>query len=75
MCWHQGSSEQSGYFTTLSSAAKQNPVWIKTWQFILLGKKETNSAEKAGLSMLYFINCRKYHLEFLKCLHPSGLKV
>ena len=29
-------------------AAEQNPVWSKTWQYILLGKKENNGAEKEG---------------------------
>ena len=28
--------------------AEQNPVWNKTWQYILLGKNENNSAEKEG---------------------------
>ena len=36
-------------------AAEQNPVWNKTWQYIPLGEKENNSAEKEGfLYMLFF---------------------
>ena len=29
-------------------AAEQDPVWNKTWQYNLLGKKENNSAVKEG---------------------------
>jgi len=30
-------------------AAEQNPLWNKTWKYILLGKKENKTAEKEGL--------------------------
>ena len=53
MCKHQGSSEQSGSYTTLSSLLwlNRNMRGIK-WQYTLLGKKENNSEEKEGFLSL-----------------------
>ena len=52
MCKHQGSSEQSGSYTTLSSSLQLN----RTLCGIKHGSthKKKNSAEKEGFSMLLF---------------------
>ena len=50
MCRHIGSSKQSGFYTPLSSSLWLNRTLCGiTWQYILLGKKENNIAEKEGL--------------------------
>jgi len=35
-------------------AAEQNPVWKKTWQYTLFGKKKTIVLRRRGLSKIFF---------------------